>query len=110
MVYLYTLGLIAIFGLLFWVAFKLVDSVYSSGGRINGILVGFISFALLIGAVILTHNRVILAAAQVVFLFGGIVFFMASTRNYKMIMAGEGSGWLARRVRRLQRASKGHSR
>lgn len=104
----YAIMMFLVLAVLFTAALALVGWVYQSGHRIYGTLVGFASFILLIVGQAITNNRIALIAFQVVFLFGCIVFFMAATKNYKLFMAGEGKGWLANRVRKMQALSKNH--
>lgn len=102
----YVIKLFGVLAILFIIAINLVNKIYRSGHQIPGFLIGFISFVILILAQILSHNQMVLTIAQVVFLFGCILFFMASTKNYNLARQGKGKGWLAKRVRRLREANK----
>jgi len=105
----YVITLFAVLAVLFFGAITLVNKVYASGHQIWSMLVGGISFVLLIIGSITLHNQAALIAVQVIFMFGIIVFFMAFTRNYKLYLAGKGKGWIADRTRKIQELNKKHN-
>lgn len=106
---LYTFKIFLVLAILFIVAIKSIDAVYNNGKQIPSFLVGGISFLCLILGQIFLKNQILLTISVITFLFGSIVFFMSATRNYKLLINGEGNGWLAKRVRKLKNASKNHS-
>lgn len=99
---LYILTLFVVLAVSFTLATGLVEIIYKSGRRLNSLIIGGASFLVLIMGSILTSNQIMLYIIQVVFLFGTIVFFMVATKNYRALIKGEGSGWLAKRVRKLK--------
>jgi len=105
----YAIIMFVILMILFAVAIKLINIVYDNGHRIWSILVGLMSFILLIVGTITLHNQVALTIIQIIFMFGTIVFFVAFTRNYKLYLAGKGKGWIADRTRKIQELNKKHN-
>lgn len=104
-----TIILFIVLAVLFILSTALVEKVYQSGHQINSFLVGGASFVVLILGQIFFTNPVVMYGIQVLFLFGTIIFFMSATRNYKLLMSGEGNGWLAKKVKRLRAANQKHS-
>ena len=105
----YVLLLFFVLAICFVAANLIVNRVYQSGHKIYGLLVGFLSFLVLILAQVLTRNQIVLYIAQLIFMFGCVVFFMASSRNYLQFQAGKGTGWFSKRLRKVQALNKQHN-
>jgi hypothetical protein len=99
-------ALFIVLAIMITASMAVVNRVYAKGGHLNGTLIGFASFLVLILAQLFLKNEILQSIATGLFLFGSILFFMVASKNYKLFMDGKSHGWLARRVQKVNELSK----